>query len=770
MSVKRIYHPNLQSIVFIGNYIPRQCGIATFTNDLLQAVSNELPKSNCRALAMNDTPTGYPYPNQVRFELNANRLKDYSLAAEFLNINKVDIVCLQHEFGIYGGDHGNYILTLLHNLHMPIVSTLHTLIPNPQPKIKKIIVTIGRLSDRLIVMSHQAKKLLKEDYGIPAEKVNVIHHGIPDVPFIDPNFFKDQFGVEGKKVILTFGLINPGKGIETMIDALPKIVKNHPNVTYIVLGTTHPNVKKEHGESYRYSLQIRARALGVEDHIIFHNRFVELEELCEFLGSADIYVTPYINKEQIASGTLAYALGTGKAIISTPYWYAEEILKDGRGILVPFKNPEIIADHIINLLDNEIEANIMRKKAYMFSRDMVWKEVARNYIETFAEVVEKRLLEPKTILKIKSLRTSPFDLPQPKFDHLDRLTDDVGIIQHANFIIPNRKHGYCIDDNARALIVVLLAKNLLIEDNLLENLDCCYLSFLLHAFNEKNGRFRNFLGYDRKWLEDKGSEDSHGRAVWSLGITVALSKTKEFGDQALRIFDRAVSVLSEFKSPRALAFGLIGIHAYLARFGGDSKVRRSREKIANRLFEIYSSNANDKWPWIEDILTYDNGKISQALMMSGQWLQRGDMVEAGLRSLEWLIKVQNNPKGQFAPIGNSGWHLRNGEKARFDQQPLEAESILEACIEAFKITRDKKWIKEARYCIEWFLGRNDLNFALYNYKTGGCYDALTSTGPNINQGAESTLAWLLALLNMYMLDNLTEIDLTEQISEEKNNV
>jgi len=765
MSIKRIYPQNLGTIAFIGNYIPRQCGIATFTNDLLQAVSNELLKSSCWALAMNDTLEGYLYPNQVRFELNVNRLKDYSLAAEFLNVNKVDVVCLQHEFGIYGGDHGNYILILLRNLHMPIVSTLHTLIPNPQPKIKKIIEKIGRLSDRLIVMSHQAKMLLKEDYGIPAEKVNVIHHGIPDVPFIDPNFFKDQFGVEGKDVILTFGLLNPGKGIETMIDALPKIVKNHPNVTYIVLGATHPNVKKEQGESYRHSLQIRARELGVEDHIIFYNRFVELEELCEFLGAADIYVTPYINKEQIISGTLAYALGAGKAIISTPYWYAEEILKDGKGIIVPFKNPESIADHIINLLDNETERHIIRKKAYIFSRDMVWKEVARNYIEIFAEVVEKRLSEPKTILRIKPFGASPFDLPQPKFDHLYRLTDDVGILQHANFIIPNREYGYSTDDNARALNVVLLAQSLLIEDDLLENLDCRYLSFLFHAFNKKNGRFRNFLGYDRKWLEDEGSEDCHGRAVWSLGFTIALSKTKEFGDQALRFFDKAVSVLSEFKSPRALAFGLIGIHAYLARFGGDSKIRRFREKIANHLFEIYCSNASDKWPWIEDTLTYDNGKIPQALMMSGQWLQRGDMVKAGLVSLEWLINVQKNPKGQFTPIGNSGWHLRNGEKARFDQQPLEAESILEACVEAFKITQDKKWIKEARHCVEWFLGRNDLNISLYNYKTGGCYDALTSKGPNINQGAESTLAWLLALLNMYLLDNLTEIDLTEQLSE-----
>jgi len=764
MSIKRKYRSNLGSIAFIGNYIPRQCGIATFTNDLLQAISNELSQSICWAMAMNDIPEGYPYPKQVRFELNMHRLKDYQLAAEFLNVNNIDVVCLQHEFGIYGGEYGSHILPLLRNLHMPIVSTLHTLIQNPQPKIRKIIETIGRVSERLVVMSHQAKRLLKEDYGIPTEKINVIQHGIPDIPFIDPNYFKDQFDVEGKNVILTFGLINPGKGIEVMIDALPKILQKYPDVIYIVLGATHPNVKKNQGESYRYSLQIRARELGLEDHVVFYNRFVELKELCEFLGAADIYVTPYLNKEQIASGTLAYALGTGKAIISTPYWYAEETLANERGIIVPFEDPDSIADQIIKLLDNDVKRHTMRKKAYLFSRDMVWKEIARRYIEIFSEVVEKRLTRPKINMTMKSLRFAPFEMPQPKFDHLYRLTDDVGILQHANFIIPNRKHGYSTDDNARALIVVLLAQDLLFEDDLLTNLDCRYLSFLLHAFNDKNNRFRNFLGYDRQWQEDKGSEDCHGKAIWSLGITVALAKIKEFGDQALTIFDRALSILSEFRSPRALAFGLIGIHAYLARFGGDSKIRRFREKIANRLFDFYCSNASPEWPWIENTLTYDNGKIPQALLMSGQWLQRGDMIEAGLRSLEWLIKIQTNRKGFFTPIGNSGWHPRNGEKARFDQQPIEAQSLLEACVEAFKITQDKKWIIDARHCLEWFLGRNDLNISLYDYKTGGCYDALTPSGPNINQGAESTLAWLLSLLDMHLLDNLTEIDLTEKLS------
>lgn len=765
MDIENSNHSNLQTIAFIGNYIPRQCGIATFTSDLLEGVSHELPQSSCWAIAMNDIPQGYPYPHQVRFELKANRLADYQLAAEFLNVNKVDVVCLQHEFGIYGGEYGQHILALLRNLRMPIVTTMHTLLPKPSPIIRNIVETINKVSDRLVVMSHQAKFLLKEVYKIPEEKINVIHHGIPDLQFIDPNFFKDQFGVEGKYVILTFGLINPGKGIEIMIDALPDIVKEFPDIIYIVLGATHPNVKKEHGESYRHFLQRKARNLGVENHIIFYNRFVELKKLCEFLGASDIYITPYLNKEQIVSGTLAYALGAGKATISTPYWYAEEILADGKGIIVPFNDSNTIANQIINLLSNAVERHAMRKKAYIFSREMIWKEVARNYIKVFAEVVEKRTSHPAPIFQKTILRYTPFELPQPKFDHVHRLTDDVGILQHANFIIPNRNHGYSTDDNARALIAVLLAQDFSLEEDCLMNFDSRYLSFLLHAYNEKNGRFRNFMGYDRKWLEENGSEDCHCRAIWSLGLTIMLSKNKEFGDQAIDIFERSVSGLSEFTSPRALAFGLVGIHAYLARFGGDSKMRRIREDLANRLFDLYCANASEDWPWIENIVTYDNGKIPQALLMSGRWLQRGDMFDAGLNSLDWLIRIQTDPKGHFSPIGNAGWFTRGGERARFDQQPLEAQNIIKACVEAYKITLDKKWVFEARRCFEWFLGRNDLNIPLYDYKTGGCCDSLTATGKNRNQGAESTLSWLLSILNMYELDELTEFDLMKEINK-----
>jgi glycosyltransferase involved in cell wall biosynthesis len=761
MSIRKNLLSDLSTITFIGNYVPQQCGIATFTHDLLQAITQEIPQTKCWAVAINDRSQGYAYPNQVRFEINMHRLEDYQLAAEFLNVNDVNIICMQHEFGIYGGDSGNYILTLLRNLSIPIITTLHTVLPNPSTTQRRITERIAKLSDRLVVMSQKAEILLKEIYNVPADKIAIIHHGIPDLPFVDPNFYKDKFGVEGKNVIMTFGLINPGKGIERMIEALPEIVKQYPNVVYIVLGATHPNIKKEQGEEYRYSLYRKIRALGVEKNVIFYNRFVDLKELIEFLGAADIYITPYINKDQITSGTLAYALGAGKAIISTPYLYAEEMLSDGRGIIVPFGDSKTIAAKVINLLENNVEYHAMRKQAYIFSRKMIWKEVARNYIDLFAEVIKQRLSHPKPQFRTIDIQSIQSEILQPKFDHLHRMTDDVGIFQHAYYIIPNRNEGYCTDDNSRALIAVLMAQNLSFEDDLLTNLDCRYLSFLIHAFNDKNNQFRNFMSYDRKWFEEAGSEDCHGRAIWSLGIAIGMGKMKEFADITINIFEKSVGSLLNCSSPRAWAFGLIGINAYLTRFRGDSNIKRVREELANKLFNCYCSNATDNWAWIENKVTYDNGKIPQALLISGQSLQRDDMIKAGLSCLEWLLKVETDNFGQFSPIGNNGWFLKGGEKAKFDQQPIEAQSILEACIEAFKITQDKKWIPEAKRCYEWFLGKNILNVSLYNHKTCGCSDGLMSAGINLNQGAESTLAWLLALLNICNLNIITDIYMME---------
>ncbi|MDD5205726.1 MAG: glycosyltransferase family 4 protein, partial [Desulfobacterales bacterium] len=631
------YHPHPGKIAFIGNYPPRRCGIATFTSDLLTALVEENPAGECWAVAMNDVPEGYRYPGQVRFEVNQRMLAEYRLAADFLNMNRVEVVCLQHEFGIFGGENGAHVLDLLGNLRMPVVTTLHTVLQSPSSGQLAIARRIAQFSDRLVVMSRRGEQILQAVYGVPPEKIVLIHHGIPDVAFVDPNFYKDQYGVEGRKVILTFGLLSPGKGVETMIDALPAVVGEHPQAIYIVLGATHPHVKMEHGEAYRLSLQRRAREIGVGDHLIFHNRFVDLKELCEFLGAADIYVTPYLNREQIVSGTLAYALGTGKATVSTPYWYAEEMLAEGRGRIVPFQDSAALASQVNDLFAQEVERHAMRKRAYTFCRSMVWKEVARRYLEVFNQVRRERESMPRPVFRAKTMGAVPREIPQPRLDHIIRLTDDVGILQHAKFVVPDRFHGYCTDDNARALIAVLMAQDMMTDSDVITNLACTYISFLHYAFNEENGRFRNFMGYDRRWLEDVGSEDSHGRATWGLGKAVALAESEEIRAAAQGVFEKALPPLADFNSPRAWAFALVGIYGYLSKFGGDSEVRRIRERLADKLMHLYRENASDEWPWIEDRVTYANGKISQALVMSGASLDDEEMLKAGLRSLEWLL-------------------------------------------------------------------------------------------------------------------------------------
>jgi len=735
-------------IALIGNHLPRRCGIATFTTDLLAGLAEENPSGECWAVVMNDIPEGYRYPAWVRFEVNQRVLAEYRLAADFLNMNRVEVVCLQHEFGIFGGENGAHIMDLLGNLRMPVVTTLHTVLQSPSAGQLAVARRVAQLSDRLVVMSQRARKILREVYGVPEAKIVLIHHGIPDVPFVDPNYYKDQYGVEGRKVILTFGLLSPGKGIETMIEALPAVVARHPEVVYIVLGATHPHVKKEQGESYRLSLQRRARELGIGDHLIFHNRFVDLKELCEFLGATDIYATPYLNQEQIVSGTLAYALGSGKATISTPYWYAEEMLAEGRGRLVPFKDSAALAEQVNDLLDHEVERHAMRKRAYTFCREMIWKEVARRYLALFNEVKTERACSPRPVFRAKTMDMAPRELPQPKLDHIIRLSDNVGILQHAKYIVPDRYHGYCTDDNARALIAVLMAREMIPKSDAVTNLACTYISFLHHAFNEETGRFRNFMGYDRRWLEEVGSEDSHGRAVWGLGDAVALAESADIRDAARAVFEKALPALTEFTFPRTWSFALGGIHAYLTRYSGDSEVRRVREALADKLLEKYKQNATDEWPWIEDRLTYANGKIAQTLILCGRHMDRAEMLQAGLRSLEWLMTVQTDPKGHFVPVGNNGWYPRGGTKARFDQQPIEALDMIEACREAYDATNDSKWISHAQRCLEWFLGRNDLNAPLYNHKTGGCCDGLNADGPNRNQGAESTLVCFLSMLHL----------------------
>lgn len=747
------YYDGIGSVAVIGNYLPRQCGIATFTTDLVESLSAEAPDIQCWAVVMNDTPDGYQYPEKVRFEINQNKLSDYRVASEFLGINQIDVVCVQHEFGIFGGPAGSHLLKLLGELRMPVVTTLHTVLKDPDPEYREVMRKLADLSDRLIVMSQKAVGILMDVYDVPKEKIAFIHHGIPDIPFIDPNYYKDQFGVEGKKVLLTFGLLSPAKGIENVLSAIPEILSRHPDVAYIVLGATHPHVLKSHGEEYRLGLQQLVRKLGIKNQVLFQNRFVGINELCEYLGTADIYITPYLQEAQITSGTLAYAMGTGKAVVSTPYWYATEMLAEGRGVIVPFKDPDAIAKQVIEILDNDVSRNAMRKKAYTFCRDAVWKEVARKYLEVFHEARIERAKRPRPRHtyneSVKTITT--FDLPELKLDHLIMLTDDTGILQHAAHTIPNRSHGYCTDDNARALIVAAMGHKYPVVDG--RNLDLLanrYLSFLQHAFNPENGRFRNFMDYSRNWLEEIGSEDSHGRALWSLGKAVDYLDLSGHMALATTLFNQAVKAVEHFESPRALAFSQVGIHAYLKRFSGDSEVHRIQEILAINLHDQFKTNATPDWPWLESMLSYANGKLPHALLLSGQWMHSDEMIDTALKSLDWLIDIQTE-NGHFSPIGNNGWYKQDGNRNRFDQQPIEAHAMIEACLEAYTVTGDRKWFEKTVMCFNWFLGHNDLNTAVYDARTGGCRDGLMADGINQNEGAESTLAWLLSHMAMQKL-------------------
>ncbi|MDO8700095.1 MAG: glycosyltransferase family 4 protein [Deltaproteobacteria bacterium] len=742
----------IKRIAFIGNYLPRQCGIATFTTDLCEAIAAEHSGTTCIAVPVNDIEAGYAYPARVRFELTEKDLESYRRAADFLNINSVDLVCLQFEYGIFGGRAGSHILALLRDLRVPIVTTLHTILREPDAHQRRVLMEVAGLSDRLVVMSKRGGEFLQEIYQVSPEKIDLIPHGIPDLPFVDPSFHKDLFGVEGKIVLLSFGLLSADKGIENVISALPAILAKHPNVVYFIVGATHPHVMRHDGETYRFSLQWLAQEKGVEGQVIFYNRFVSLEELAEFIGAADIYITPYLNPAQIVSGTLAYTVGAGKAVISTPYWYAEEMLADERGVLVPFRDPAALAEQVIDLLDNEAKRHGMRKRAYLYGREMVWPQVARRYMKSFDRARAERRHFSAPGFVVKALDKRPAELPALKLDHLRRMTDETGMFQHAIFTVPNYHEGYTIDDNARALTVSALLEELGSEET--SDLTSRYFAFVWYAFNTETGRFRNFMNYHRNWLEENGSDDSHGRTLWALGTVLGRSNTPALQSMAGWVFEKALPAILNTTSPRAWAFALIGIHEYLRRFAGDRRVSQVREQLAGRLRQLYQSNRADKWRWYENSLTYCNAALPHALLMCGQSMPNNAMTEAGLESLSWLADLQRAEEagGHFVPIGSNGFYQSSGARARFDQQPVEAQAMVSACLEAHRITGDKSWYKEARRAFDWFLGRNDLDLPIYDPTTGGCRDGLHPDRPNENQGAESTLAFLQALLELRLAE------------------
>jgi glycosyltransferase involved in cell wall biosynthesis len=740
-------------IAFLGDYLPRKCGIATFTTDLRRAVAAEAPASQCPVVPVNDLLTGYEYSGDVRFEISEQDLPSYLRAADFLNITDVDVICVQHEFGIFGGPAGSHLLALLREVRMPIVTTLHTILREPNAEQRKVMRDLIRLSTRLVVMTERGRDLLLEVYRAPAAKIDLIPHGIPDMPFADPNYFKDEFGVVGKQVLLTFGLLSPNKGIEYGLRALPEIIEEFPNVVYIVLGQTHPNLLRNEGEAYRLSLERLAKDLGVQKHVVFFNRFVELDELMRFIGAADIYLTPYLTETQITSGTLAYAFGAGNAVISTPYWHAAELLTAERGKLVPFRDARAISGAVRELLRDEPLRHSMRKNAYKLGREMVWSCVAKLYIQSFEQARHDHSFVGRKPSPIKTLDEQPRQLPELKLDHLFRMSDATGIFQHASFTVPNFAEGYCIDDNARALVLALMLQRLGHGTPRIDAQATTYAAFLNHAFDRRTRRFHNFMSFERRWLDEVGSEDCQGHALWALGLCVRQAGHGSFQMLAAELFEQALPVAAEFTSPRAWAFTLIGIDEYLRRFDGDRRANQIRESLAAKLMQRYADAAREDWDWFEETVSYANAKLPHAVILSARCTNNPAMLDIGLKALRWLIRIQTSNTASFRPVGSNGFYARDQERALFDQQPIEAQVTVSACIEAFHATNDPFWVAEAWRAFEWFLGRNDLGLPLYDSSTGGCRDGLHIDRVSQNQGAESTLAFLLALAEMQTLQN-----------------
>ena len=666
-----------------------------------------------------------------------------------MNLLEADVVSLQHEYGIFGPRSGANVLGLLERLRPPIHTTLHTVLAHPTPEQREVLAGVVRLSARIAVMTRRGRELLHDLYGVPEDRVDVIPHGIPAMEFVDPAFHKDRFGLEGRRVLLTFGLLSPSKGIEQVIAALPAIVERHPDAVYVVLGATHPHLVRREGERYRESLVRLAADLGVARHVVFHDRYVEMPELLAFLGAADVYLTPYLNEDQITSGTLAYAFGCGKAVLSTPYWHARELLAGDHGVLVPFRDPAAIAAGVDGLLADDARRHAMRKRAFLLGREMLWSRVAERYAEAF------RLARCGTAVRPRraAIPTPPprRALPPLALDHLWRLTDSTGLMQHAVYDIPDADHGYCTDDNARALALMVAVEEIGLETAETTRAATVFATFLGHAFVPASGRFRNLLGFDRRWRDDAGTDDCLGRAVLALGACIGRSRRPALRRWAMRHVAAAVAALEACTSPRAWATGLIGLHDYLDRLGGDRRMEEAAGRLARRLLDLQRATATDEWPWLEDVLAYDNARICQALIGAGRRAGVAEAAGTGLRMLEWLGRLQRSADGRFRPVGSRGFARRGAEPAAFDQQPIEAHGMVAACAEAFRTTAAAAWIDAAWTAFDWFRGHNVLGLSVCDSRTGGCRDGLLEDRTNDNQGAESTLAYLAAVVEMKAL-------------------
>lgn len=737
-------------LALVGNFPPRRCGIATFTGDVHDALTAAYPSLACDVYAMTDEGASYDYPAAVSFELHQNQPSDYLEAARRINRSGAEAVCIQHEYGIFGGSAGEHLLILLDALTVPVVTTLHTILIHPDPDQRRVMKRLVEKSGRIIVMSRRGRDILRDVYAVPAAKVAVVPHGVPDHPLVETGPFKAKFDLSEHEVLFSFGLLSPGKGLEQMIEAMPAIVAERPRTLYLILGATHPHLVARQGEAYRERLIAQAEGLGVGEHVRFVNTYVDTPLLLEYLAAADIYVTPYLNEAQITSGTLSYAVGLGKPVISTPYWHAAELLAEDRGVLTPFNNPGALAAAAISLLSDDAKRERIRGNAYAAGREMIWSKLAEGYMALFAAVRQTPAGRPVPLKAGPSAVLMP-----PCLDAIEAMTDSCGLIQHSVFSVPDRRHGYCVDDNARGLILMVRLGQGGAAAKTIDRLSTIYAAFVQHAWNPDARRFRNFMAYDRSWLEEAGSDDSFGRTFWALGETAARSARDDLRIWANALTMQVMPELPSFTAPRTLAFLSLGLVCLLDAHPGDRSLRDLLQTLADRLVSQLHCERKPAWCWFESGLSYDNARLAEALLRSGVALGDEHLVRSGLDALEWLCEVQTAPTGVFRPVGSESFD-RGAYRLpqQFDQQPLEATAAIEACEAAFRASGQSVWLDRARAAYDWFLGENDLGALMVQAKDGGCYDGLTRNGPNLNRGAESLLAFQLAIVRMASLPRL----------------
>ena len=724
----------LDRIALLGNFLPRKCGIATYTTDTWAALRARFPDLAVDVYAMDDRAEGYDYPDAVVRSIPQDDRLAYVEAARAIETSGAQVLWLQHEFGIFGGIAGDHVLALLDRLTIPVVVTLHTVLEQPNDDQRRVTEALLRRAARVIVMAERGRDTLVRSYGARRTQIAVVPHGVPDRPFADPTTFKERFGWAGREVVLTFGLLSPGKGIETMIAALPAIAERHPGLLYVVVGATHPHLVAREGEAYRERLQAQAAELGVADHIEFVDEFVEHDALIDRLQAADIYVTPYCNPAQVTSGTLAYAVGVGKAVVSTPYVHATEILADGHGVLVDFGDAAAFAREIDGLLASDRNRDALSRRAYARGRTMIWSRNAEASVEQLAAAAASK---PRRLPLAANLNTLT-----PSFAAVERMSDATGMLQHSIYSVPDRRHGYCIDDNARALMLVTQLPDM--DPELRDRWMGIYGGFVQYAWNPDARRFRNFMRYDRGWCEDTGSEDSNGRTLWALGVTARDAAEPKHRNWARRLFEETAPLAFELESPRAWAFAILGATAMLDAHRDHEPARSIVAAFPDRLVALVEEAKRPDWTWFEIVLAYDNARLPEALIRAGQALDRADWTAVGLDTLDWIVAQTTSAEGRYRPVGSESFGREYAAPLPFDQQPLEAAATIDACAAAHAATGDSRWLEEAGRAYRWFLGVNDLDLPLASGPDGGCFDGLRPNGLNRNQGAESILALQMA--------------------------